>query len=90
MPSLRAPLVIAGIWIGLARVIVGAHYPSDVIAGLALGSWFALAVATQFAATAFSSPSTQSAGQRPDIPAPLQSRKQPERWQSIRHEKARH
>ncbi|MBP1858720.1 phosphatase PAP2 family protein [Rhizobium herbae] len=49
LPSLRAPLLVAGIWIGLARVIVGAHYPSDVIAGLALGAWFALAVAAQFA-----------------------------------------
>ncbi|WP_083198352.1 phosphatase PAP2 family protein [Pararhizobium polonicum] len=49
VPQLRIPLFIAGIWIGLARVIVGAHYPSDVIAGLALGGWFALAVATQFA-----------------------------------------
>lgn len=48
-PQLRIPLLITGIWIGLARVIVGAHYPSDVIAGLALGSWFALAIATQFA-----------------------------------------
>lgn len=49
VPQMRVPLLIAGIWIGLARVIVGAHYPSDVIAGLALGAWFALAVAAQFA-----------------------------------------
>lgn len=48
-PHLRTPLLIAGVWIGLARVIVGAHYPSDVIAGLALGAWFALAIATQLA-----------------------------------------
>lgn len=49
LPQMRIPLLIAGIWIGLARVIVGAHYPSDVIAGLALGAWFALAIAAQFA-----------------------------------------
>lgn len=48
-PRLRAGLVLAGLWVGLARVIVGAHYPSDVLAGLALGTWFSWMLATQLA-----------------------------------------
>ena len=40
-------LAIAG-WIGASRVIVGAHYPSDVIAGLVYGASFAWLLACWF------------------------------------------
>ena len=33
----------------MTRVMVGAHYPSDVIAGLAFGAWFSLLTAIVFA-----------------------------------------
>ena len=36
-PSLRIPLIIVAALIGLARVIVGSHHPSDVVAGAMLG-----------------------------------------------------
>lgn len=36
--------------IGITRVVVGAHYPSDVAAGLLLGAWTALAAAYLMAA----------------------------------------
>ncbi len=35
--------------IGITRVIVGAHYPSDVAAGLFLGLWIAVAISFVFA-----------------------------------------
>ncbi len=48
-PRLR-PLFLAGaLTIGVSRVIVGAHYPSDVAAGLLLGLWTAVATAFLFA-----------------------------------------
>lgn len=48
-PSCRLVFLSMALWIGFSRVIVGAHYPSDVIAGLALGAWFSLATAIVFA-----------------------------------------
>ena len=49
VPRLR-PLFLAGaLAIGISRVIVGAHYPSDVAAGLLLGLWTAIAAAFLFA-----------------------------------------
>ncbi|MFB3882949.1 MAG: phosphatase PAP2 family protein [Armatimonadota bacterium] len=36
-PSLRVPLLVVAILIGLARVFVGSHHPSDVVAGAMLG-----------------------------------------------------
>ena len=49
VPRLR-PLFLAGaLAIGVSRVILGAHYPSDVAAGLLLGLWTAIAVAFLFA-----------------------------------------
>lgn len=44
-------LFVAGaLTIGVTRVVVGAHYPSDVAAGLALGAWTSLAAAYLMAA----------------------------------------
>jgi membrane-associated phospholipid phosphatase len=47
----HAFLFVAGaLTIGITRVVVGAHYPSDVAAGLALGAWASLAAAYLMAA----------------------------------------
>lgn len=45
-PALRAPLVVIAVLVGLARVLVGSHHPSDVVAGAMLGIavWQAVAV----------------------------------------------
>jgi membrane-associated phospholipid phosphatase len=48
-PPYRLVFLSMALWLGFSRVIVGAHYPSDVIAGLALGAWFSLAMAIIFA-----------------------------------------
>lgn len=49
VPRLR-PLFLAGaLLIGASRVIVGAHYPSDVAAGLLVGLWCAMMTAFVFA-----------------------------------------
>ncbi|WP_068081755.1 phosphatase PAP2 family protein [Polycladidibacter stylochi] len=44
-PRLRWVWAGLGFWIGFSRVIVGAHYPSDVIAGLMLGAAFSIYLA---------------------------------------------
>lgn len=48
-PRFRLVFLSLGLWIAATRVIVGVHYPSDVIAGLALGAWMSFAVAILFA-----------------------------------------
>ncbi|MCL6709053.1 phosphatase PAP2 family protein [Pseudomonas sp. R2.Fl] len=47
-PGYRMPLAVMAVWMAMTRVMVGAHYPSDVIWGLAYGAWFALATAIVF------------------------------------------
>jgi membrane-associated phospholipid phosphatase len=47
-PRFRLAFFGLALWLGATRIIVGVHYPSDVIAGLALGAWFALATAVVF------------------------------------------
>lgn len=49
VPKYRAAFVIFAILVGFSRVGVGAHHPSDVIAGLAFGATGALLVAKWFA-----------------------------------------
>jgi membrane-associated phospholipid phosphatase len=44
-PRLTIPAVIIALVVGASRVIVGAHYPSDVIAGLLFGSTFTFLMA---------------------------------------------
>ena len=82
-------LLIAGIWIGLARVIVGAHYPSDVIAGLALGAWFALAVAARFARYGILFAINSAGWPELRYPHRAHGSKQLGRYPPITHEKAR-
>ena len=47
-PRFRLLFAGLGLWLGVTRIIVGVHYPSDVAAGLALGIWFAFATAVIF------------------------------------------
>ncbi|MGE7370546.1 phosphatase PAP2 family protein [Neorhizobium sp. NPDC001467] len=47
-PRYRVFFLIAGLWLGMARVIIGVHYPSDVVAGLAFGAWAAFVTAIAF------------------------------------------
>ncbi len=44
-PRFRMPIIAVGILVGFSRIIVSAHYPSDVIAGLAVGAAFAYVTA---------------------------------------------
>ncbi len=48
LPRYRAVLAMLAVWLGMTRVMVGAHYPSDVTAGLAFGAWFSLLIAIAF------------------------------------------
>ena len=48
-PQWRWWLLLGAVLIGLSRVLVGAHYPSDVVGGAALGSLVSAALARNFA-----------------------------------------
>jgi undecaprenyl-diphosphatase len=52
-PRLTGPMIIAAIWLGSTRMILGVHYPSDVFAGLAFGAWYSYALAVWFARRRF-------------------------------------
>jgi len=47
-PRSRIYMLVAALWLGFSRVIVDAHYPSDVIAGLSFGAWFSVLMAVVF------------------------------------------
>jgi membrane-associated phospholipid phosphatase len=47
-PRLRLAAIVAALWFGFSRAVVGAHWPSDVVAGLLLGGWFAYWLAIRF------------------------------------------
>ncbi|MBU2190911.1 MAG: phosphatase PAP2 family protein [Alphaproteobacteria bacterium] len=47
-PRLRLLAIIVALYFGFSRSVVGAHYPSDVVAGLLLGGWFAYFTAIRF------------------------------------------
>lgn len=49
VPRLRILFALGALTIGVTRVIVGAHYPSDVAAGLLTGLWTAIMTAFFFA-----------------------------------------
>lgn len=48
-PKSRMVCAICALWIAMTRVLLGQHYPSDVLTGLALGAWFAWFMALIFA-----------------------------------------
>ena len=47
-PRFRMLAIVLAVWFGSTRIVVGAHYPSDVVAGLMFGGWFAAWTAYQF------------------------------------------
>ena len=47
-PRLRVAAIVAALWFGFSRAVVGAHHPSDVVAGLLIGGWFSYWVAIRF------------------------------------------
>lgn len=38
MPGLAAPVIVLALGVGTSRVVTGVHYPSDVLAGFAIGA----------------------------------------------------
>ncbi|OLP60484.1 phosphatidic acid phosphatase [Xaviernesmea oryzae] len=48
-PRVRLVFIGLGLWLGATRIIIGVHFPSDVVAGLALGAWIAFAMSILFA-----------------------------------------
>lgn len=48
-PQTRYVVLPVGVWIAFTRVVVGMHYPSDVVAGFCFGYAFAVATAIVFA-----------------------------------------
>ncbi len=48
-PRYKLIFLVAGFWLAMTRVIVGAHYPSDVIVGYSFGAWFTWLTALYFA-----------------------------------------
>ena len=44
-PRLRRPILVAGILVALSRILLDAHYPSDVVAGFGFGAAFTLSLA---------------------------------------------
>ncbi|MCD2174490.1 phosphatase PAP2 family protein [Rhizobium sp. C4] len=53
-PAIRVPVLIIGGFLALTRIMVGAHYLSDVIAGYSFGLWYAYMSALFFAKHGFS------------------------------------
>jgi undecaprenyl-diphosphatase len=48
-PRVRGLWLCAGFWVAFSRVVTGAHYPSDLLAGCLLGAAFSLLLARAFA-----------------------------------------
>lgn len=48
-PSRKLLCLMLALWFGFSRVMIGVHYPSDVIAGLTLGAWSSIVIATLMA-----------------------------------------
>jgi membrane-associated PAP2 superfamily phosphatase len=52
-PKYRVPLLVIGFLFAMTRIMVGAHYLSDVIAGYSFGMWYAYMSAIVFARHGF-------------------------------------
>lgn len=48
-PSARYPAAAVALWVATTRIVLGSHYPSDIVAGLGLGAAVTLALAVAFA-----------------------------------------
>ena len=48
-PRYRLFFAILGMWIAISRPVLGVHFPSDIVAGLTLGSGFTYVYARSFA-----------------------------------------
>ncbi len=71
-PRYRVSLLTAGVWLAMTRVMLLAHYPSDVLAGFCLGGWFALVTAILFARYGLIFRIGADGWPRPRLPSPLQ------------------
>ncbi|OJF91227.1 phosphatase PAP2 family protein [Pararhizobium antarcticum] len=69
VPRLRILFLLGALTIGVTRVVVGAHYPSDVAAGLLLGLWTAIMTAFLFAARNWLFQRDEKGWPRPDSSA---------------------
>lgn len=70
-PRYRVSFLIAGVWLAMTRVMLQAHYPSDVLAGLCLGGWFALVMAIVFARYGLVFRIGDDGWPKPRLPTPL-------------------
>lgn len=52
-PAMRPFILLFGMWIAATRIVSGAHYPSDVVAGFGFGMLFAFLTAIVFARMGF-------------------------------------
>lgn len=50
LPRWRVPLLLIAVLVGISRVVIGAHYPSDVVAGACIGTASAVLLRRLFAA----------------------------------------
>lgn len=53
LPRWRLPILVVGIVLAASRTMIGAHYPSDVVAGLFVGGAFAYGLARFLAGTGY-------------------------------------
>lgn len=67
-PAWRAPLLGLALLVCAARVLAGAHFPSDTVAGAFLGTAMALALARAFAARDLAFPAAPVPRSRPAAP----------------------
>lgn len=70
-PRYRVSFLIAGVWLAMTRVMLQAHYPSDVLAGFCLGGWFALVMAIAFARYGLVFRIGDDGWPKPRLPSPL-------------------